>query len=154
MPKRTDTTDEEYGETMTDVFENAEPGDLEPAPAWMTVVHRARVAIADAEHQMTVAVAAARDDKATWEEVGDALGVSKQAASQKYGPRLEQLGQDHGVAALADLGPSFDEISALLEAATSLHVVSRQIDEAAKGLAGFEFAQQRLPVAPDEASRD
>jgi hypothetical protein len=40
----------------------------------------ARVALHDA-------VRAARDDGATWSDIGDVLGVSRQAAFQRFGPK-------------------------------------------------------------------
>lgn len=45
----------------------------------------AATAADDADYDLRVAVRHARDAGATWEEIGDALGVTKQAAFQRFG---------------------------------------------------------------------
>lgn len=42
-------------------------------------------AVADAERNLRQAVAIARNAQRTWAQIGDALGVTRQAAQRKYG---------------------------------------------------------------------
>ena len=40
------------------------------------------------DEQLTDAVRTARQDRRSWSEIGTMLGVSKQAAQRKYGPKV------------------------------------------------------------------
>ncbi len=40
------------------------------------------------DEQLTEAVRSARDARRSWSEIGTMLGVSKQAAQRKYGPKV------------------------------------------------------------------
>jgi hypothetical protein len=52
----------------------------------LTVVAEAATAARQAQNRLTVAVAAARADHQSWEAIGGAAGISKQAAHERWGP--------------------------------------------------------------------
>lgn len=57
-----------------------------PAPA-LTAVTAAAVAARQAQNRLAIAVAAARADSRSWEAIGGAAGISKQAAHARWGPQ-------------------------------------------------------------------
>ena len=57
--------------------------DLEPVSA-LVVVGKARLAVDDAEEMLRAAVAHARSENCSWSEIGTHLGVSKQAAHERF----------------------------------------------------------------------
>lgn len=60
-----------------------EPITPEAAIEWIAEAQRA---INNAEQDLACAVAVARNDKAlTWQAIGDALGISRQAAWERFG---------------------------------------------------------------------
>ena len=48
-------------------------------------VHRVAVRIGQAERELTLAVADARAAGVSWQGIGDALGITRQAAQQRFG---------------------------------------------------------------------
>lgn len=50
----------------------------------LTVLERARVALASVETIIERVARDARDEGKTWQEVGDALGMSRQAAQERF----------------------------------------------------------------------
>lgn len=72
---------------LEDWAEHIDPADVELAD---TAALRAIAELAaqrnEVEHDLISAVRAARRNGRSWAEIGAMLGVSKQAAQQKYGP--------------------------------------------------------------------
>ena len=52
----------------------------------LRVIEQASLGVVQARYALHGAVAAARQERATWREIGKALGVTAQAAQQRYGP--------------------------------------------------------------------
>lgn len=52
----------------------------------LQAVTAAQVRLAEAEVALHDAVKAARDDRASWVQIGQALGITKQAAWERFGP--------------------------------------------------------------------
>jgi hypothetical protein len=53
-------------------------------------IRKAREAAADHQRYLDELVAQARDEGASWKEIGMALGVTYQAAWERYGPKVEE----------------------------------------------------------------
>lgn len=58
----------------------------------ISILETAADAYDDANANLLAAVQQARREGASWSTIGDAIGVSKQAAQQKYGPLCSPLG--------------------------------------------------------------
>ena len=56
---------------------------------WATTIESAAALIDSAETLLRTTVQSARADGATWQAIGDALGVTRQAAFQRYGKPLD-----------------------------------------------------------------
>lgn len=54
----------------------------------LTTLHRATEAARVAQAELRVEVLAARDKGASWAEIGEAIGTTKQAAQQRYAARV------------------------------------------------------------------
>lgn len=59
------------------------------APAYLDLVRRARDADALGEQVLRLCVQQARDAGHTWQEIGDLLGVTRQAAFQRFGKPID-----------------------------------------------------------------
>lgn len=57
---------------------------MEKAPATQRLGAKA-ARLAAAEKDLRASVQRARDEGATWQEIGDALGITRQAAQQRFG---------------------------------------------------------------------
>lgn len=71
-------------------LDNLDPASVEWEDASdLAAIGRALRAVADAETALTDAVATARGNGKTWGMIALQLGVSRQAASERYGDRVE-----------------------------------------------------------------
>lgn len=68
---------------------NAESGSPLSAPDYLGLVRRARDASALAGQALTLCVQQCRDAGHTWQEIGDLLGVTRQAAFQRFGKPID-----------------------------------------------------------------
>ncbi|MFE3185880.1 DUF3887 domain-containing protein [Streptomyces violascens] len=59
------------------------------SPAYLDLVRRARDLDALAEHVLKLCVQQSRDAGHTWQELGDLLGVTRQAAFQRFGKPID-----------------------------------------------------------------
>jgi|GEM_PF-2635078 len=79
-------------EALLDVIE--ELHDASTSQEWLDALdanRRAHIALMDAR---TSAVANARADRATWRQIGKALGVTKQAAQERYGRPTDPVAKE------------------------------------------------------------
>ena len=53
----------------------------------LSTINDLRVQIAEAQEAIAAEVAVARANGATWREIGQALGTSRQNAEKRFGPR-------------------------------------------------------------------
>jgi Homeodomain-like domain-containing protein len=60
---------------------------LDPLVRCLAHVAYAAAAVAEAAHALRAAVLQARSAGATWTEIGDVLGISRRAASQRFSDR-------------------------------------------------------------------
>jgi hypothetical protein len=65
-------------------------------PEHLDVVARAVAAFEAAREALEDAVGTALDHGATWSEIGGLLGISRQAAFHRYGPKEARRGQPEG----------------------------------------------------------
>src|SRR5580693_1106318 len=73
----------EHADELAAYFEDHEPGDERDVAEYM--LRRAAIGQAESERRLTSAVTAAREAGWSWRRIGDVLGVSAQAAQQRYG---------------------------------------------------------------------
>jgi hypothetical protein len=57
---------------------------------WLGQLHQARIERDSAIIRVNDLVRWAREDGASWEEIAKALGVTRQAAWERYGPKVEE----------------------------------------------------------------
>lgn len=50
---------------------------------------KAHAAFKEYERGLALAVQIARDQEASWADIGEVLGTTRQAAQQRFGPRIE-----------------------------------------------------------------
>lgn len=68
---------------------------MQPKNAWLAEITRLHQVIKDGdrtyarEDEIVTAVGKARDHKATWQEIGDAMGTSRQYVHKRFYPQLE-----------------------------------------------------------------
>ena len=134
---RHDRVPESWWDERAEAFEtwadSVHPADLEPADTRaLQAITRLTDLRKEIEAAIFDAVCGARRTGHTWSEIGVMLGVSKQAAQQRYGPRLDGVPVEGGRAVIdADERPDADrhladayrrqpEDPALIESATRL----------------------------------
>ena len=104
---------------LADALDRARPdlaGRLSDEPAaYLELVTLARDARAETDELLRAAVVSARRAGCTWEQVGGVLGMTKQAAQQRYGGREEVAEGSAGPARRATLTPvtAFNEMRVL-----------------------------------------
>jgi hypothetical protein len=79
----------DHGDELAQRFEEYEPkvGDERPVEEYL--LERATIARARGERQVVDAVLAARSKGMSWQRIGDILGISAQAAQQRYAAVIE-----------------------------------------------------------------
>ena len=80
----------EHADELAQRFEDYEPSEGDEVPLEEYLLKRAVMARARCEGQIVEAVAAARSRGITWNQIGELLGTSPQAAQQRYGMLIEQ----------------------------------------------------------------
>jgi len=70
-------------------FEEYEPSPGDERPVEEYLLERAALARAHGERQLVEAVTAARAKGIPWQRIGELLGISAQAAQQRYGGIIE-----------------------------------------------------------------
>ena len=80
----------EHADELAQRFEDYEPSEGDELPLEEYLLKRAVMARARCEGQIVEAVAAARSRGITWNQIGELLGTSPQAAQQRYGMLIEQ----------------------------------------------------------------
>ncbi len=80
----------EHADQLAQRFEDYEPSEGDEVPLEEYLLKRAVMARARCEGQIVEAVAAARLGGITWNQIGELLGTSPQAAQQRYGAIIEQ----------------------------------------------------------------
>lgn len=124
---------EQCAEAFETWADNVHPADLEPADTRaLQTITRLTDLRKEIEAAIFDAVCEARRTGHTWSEIGVMLGVSKQAAQQRYGPKLDGVPVEGGRAVIdTDERPDADqhladayrhqpEDPALIESATRL----------------------------------
>lgn len=81
----------EHADELAQRFEDYEPTEGDEVPLEEYLLKRAVMARARCEGQIVEAVAAARSRGITWNQIGELLGTSPQAAQQRYGMLIEQI---------------------------------------------------------------
>lgn len=82
----------DHAEELAKRFEGYEPAPGDEAAVAEHLLRRAAVDRARSERQITEAVGRARRDGLAWRQIGEALGITAQAAQQKYAARLAGRG--------------------------------------------------------------
>jgi hypothetical protein len=75
----------DHAEDLATRFENYEPAPEDEGDLAIYLLQRAALARARSERQIVEAVSAARRAGMSWKRIGSELGVSAQAAQQRYG---------------------------------------------------------------------
>jgi len=78
----------DHADELAKRFEDYEPSPDDEVAVAQYLLRRAALARAQSERQIREAVAAARRARLSWKRIGTELGISAQAAQQRYG--LEQ----------------------------------------------------------------
>ncbi|MGH8926284.1 MAG: hypothetical protein ACRDWA_16900 [Acidimicrobiia bacterium] len=81
----------DHADDLAKRFEDYEPAEGEERPVEEYLLQRTALARARSERQIIEAVAAARAVGSSWSRIGELLGMSAQAAQQRYGAVVEQL---------------------------------------------------------------
>lgn len=76
----------DHADELAQRFEDLDPADAADVDVPEYVLRRAVIVRARTERQVADAVRAARDAGVSWSRIGKELGVSAQAAQQRYGP--------------------------------------------------------------------
>ena len=96
-----DSTRPTLREHLAAALDAADPdlaGRLEHEPSsHLDLVRLARAAYDETGHLLVAAVGSARSAGCTWEQIGEVLGMTRQAAQQRYGRRDEQVPDPSGV---------------------------------------------------------
>ncbi len=93
-----------------------EPGESSAAPR-LREIARAAEHVSDAERQLAAAIHAARQAGVTWQEVGDVLGVSRQAAFKRFGRPVDpDTGEVLGTGPRVDPGEIVERVAQLIAA--------------------------------------
>jgi hypothetical protein len=75
----------DHADELAARFENYEPSPDDEVDVAVYLLQRAALARARSERQIAEAVSAARRAGMSWKRIGSELGVSAQAAQQRYG---------------------------------------------------------------------
>lgn len=78
---------------MTPLVDTVYPGPVSDSP--LTALAAALAGAVEAEEHLVAAVDAARDAGATWADIGEALGISRQAAHKRFN-RNTNKENEHG----------------------------------------------------------
>ena len=78
----------DHADELAKRFEDYEPSPDDEVAVAQYLLRRAALARAQSERQIREAVTAARQARMSWKRIGAELGISAQAAQQRYG--LEQ----------------------------------------------------------------
>jgi hypothetical protein len=76
----------DHADDLAKRFEDYEPSPDDEVDVAEYLLRRAAVARARSERQIAEAVGGARRAGMTWKRIGHQLGISAQAAQQRYGP--------------------------------------------------------------------
>jgi hypothetical protein len=76
----------DHADDLAERFEDYEPSPDDEVAVAEHLLRRAAVARARSERQITEAVDAARRAGISWKRIGVELGITAQAAQQRYGP--------------------------------------------------------------------
>ena len=79
----------DHGDELAKRFEDYEPNVDDERSVEEYLIERAVLARARSERQLVDAIAAARGKDVSWQQIGQLLGTSAQAAQQRYGHLLE-----------------------------------------------------------------
>ena len=79
----------DHGDELAKRFEDYEPKPEDERSVDEYLIERAVLARARSERQLVDAIASARGNGVSWQQIGQLLGTSAQAAQQRYGHLLE-----------------------------------------------------------------
>ena len=75
----------DHADELAHRFESLDPDEAQEIPVEEYLLQRAVVSRARSEQQLLDAVAQARAKGLSWQKIGELIGVSAQAAQQRYG---------------------------------------------------------------------
>jgi len=121
----------------------AESGSPLTAPAYLDLVRHARDAQALAEQVLRRSVQQCRDAGHTWQEIGDLLGVTRQAAFQRFGKPIDPR-----------TGAPMDKTVHMTDAAERAVAIATDVLEGRMDQARPSFNAQVLAAFTDEVRGD
>ncbi|MGA0895573.1 MAG: hypothetical protein ACO3S5_13195 [Ilumatobacteraceae bacterium] len=80
----------DHADEIAKAFDEFDPDTATEIPVEEYLIQRAVIAQAECERQLLESIARARVAGLTWVRIGTLLGVSPQAAQQRYGPRRDR----------------------------------------------------------------
>ena len=81
----------DHADELARRFESLDPGEAQEVPVEEYLLQRAVVSRARSEQQLLDAVAQARAKGLSWQKIGELIGVSAQAAQQRYAVIVESV---------------------------------------------------------------